>query len=412
MTGPIPAVPASAEPLDHTPAPLGIPERTHWVAIVALALGMFTLVTVEQLPIGVLTLMSTDLGVSEGAVGLAVTLPGILAGVVALLVPGATAALNRRTVLVLSLIAVIASCLISALAGSYATMLASRIFTGLAIGMYWPVLPLVAGAQARPENRATAFTIVYAGIGSALVLGLPLATWLGVALGWRGSFGATAALATIALIVVVVLVRPVPAVRPETLRSTFGAARIRGVRYAFVLTLVIITAQFVSYSYISPILQELGGVSVKNTSGILLLYGVLGIVGNFVAGPIIKRSPALAVLVLAGGVSIALILVAAFMNGPVSAFIIVCLWGLFGGMGSVSIQSLVSAEAGEREEAGTALNSAAFNVSIGMGAVIGGGIVDTVGLRPAVWVSVAGMLAGVAIIARFLALVHRRPSVS
>ncbi len=388
------------------------PEKTAWAAVAALALGMFTLITVEQLPIGVLTLISDDLHVSEGAVGLAVTFPGILAGVISLVVPGATAKLNRKSVLWLSLCTVFVSCAVSAVAPSFEVLLASRVLTGVAIGMYWPVLPIIASAQARPEHRATAFTLAYAGIGSALVLGLPLATWLGVVFGWRGSFAATGALAVLTLVVVLVLVRPVSSATVETLRSTFGAAKIRGVRYAFVLTLIIVTAQFLSYSYISPILQNIGGVPVEQTSTLLLAYGMLGIIGNFSAGPIIRRSPALAVLVLAGGVSLALVLVGFVMSAPLNALMIVCVWGLFGGMASVSIQALVSAEAGEREEAGTALNAAAFNVSIGLGAVIGGVIVDASGLHAAVSVSTVAMLVAVAIIVRFIALQHRRPSES
>lgn len=368
---------------------------------------MFTLVTIEQLPIGILTLVSNEFGVSRGQVGIAVTLPGVLAGIVALLVPGATASLNRKTVLVLSLGAVIASCALSAWAPSFWILLFSRVFTGLAIGMYWPVIPLVAGAQATPRHKATALTLVFAGIGSALVLGLPLATWLGVTFGWRGSFIATGILAVFTLAVVLMLVKPVPAARTETLRSTFGAAHIRGVRYAVVLTLTIVTAQFISYSYVSPILQDIGRVPVAQISGLLLVYGVLGIIGNFAAGPLLRRSAPLAVLVMAAGVAAALVLVGLVMDSPGNAFALLCLWGLFGGMMSVSIQGLVSSEAGDREEAGTALNSSAFNVSIGLGAVIGGVIVDTAGLMAAIWTSAVAMVMAVLIVARFIALRHR-----
>lgn len=412
ITGSIPVV--SADPEKSLPDPASLsapePEKSKWVAVVALALGIFTLVTVEELPIGVLTLMSDDLGVSRGTIGLAVTLPGVLAGIVAILVPAVTRALNRKTVLMWALAAVVVSCAISALAPSFEILLASRIFTGVAIGMYWPVLPLLATAQVRASDRTTALTIAYAGVGSALVLGLPLATWLGSLVGWRGSFAATGALALVTGIVALILVTPVRSLTVETIRSTLGAAKIRGVRYAFTLTLIIITAQFISYSYVSPILQDLGGVPVEQVSAYLLAYGVLGIVGNFAAGPLIKRSASFAVLVLAVGTSLGLVLVGVAMHSPLSALIIVCIWGLFGGMASVSIQAMVNAESGDRMEAGTALNSAAYNISIGGGAIIGGLIVDSAGLHAAIAVSAAAMLVSVLIIARFILLQHRRSS--
>ena len=118
----------------------------------------------------------------------------------------------------------------------------------------------------------------------------------------------------------------------------------------------------------------------------------------------------MAVLVLAVGTALSLILVATVMSAPVNALVIIAVWGFFGGMASVSIQSLVNAEAGDRVEAGTALNSAAFNISIGGGAIIGGLIVDSAGLRAAVWVSTAAVALGALIVTRFIALTHRRAS--
>src|SRR5690625_2129583 len=54
-----------------------------WISLIALAVGIFALITIEELPIGVLSVMAPDLGVSEGIAGLTVTIPGVLAGVVA-----------------------------------------------------------------------------------------------------------------------------------------------------------------------------------------------------------------------------------------------------------------------------------------------------------------------------------------
>ncbi|MCT1866625.1 MFS transporter [Dermabacter sp. p3-SID358] len=411
VTGSIPAINPEADPSSlPEAAPSNENERSNWIAVVALALGIFTLITIEELPIGVLTLISNDLGVSRGTVGLAVTLPGVIAGVVALLVPSVTRPLNRKTVLLLALLSVVVSCAVSFFSTSWPLFLASRLFTGIAIGMNWPVLPLVATGQVKKKDRTTAMTIAFAGNGSALVLGLPLATWLGTVFGWRGAFAATGILALIVGIVMIVMVRPVQSASVETVRSTLGAVRIRGVRYAFVLTLIIVTGQFISYSYVSPILQDFAHVDVERISMYLLLYGTLGLIGNFAAGPLIKRSAALAVLVLAVGSALALTLVATVMSAPTNALVIIAVWGFFGGMASVSIQSLVNAEAGDRVEAGTALNSAAFNISIGGGAIIGGLIVDSAGLRAAVWVSTAAIALGALIVTRFIALTHRRAS--
>src|SRR5699024_7575026 len=117
---------------EHAPTP--------WVAIGALALAIFVMITIEELPIGVLTLVSDDLGISSGVAGLTVTIPGVLAGVVAVLTPTLIGRLDRRLALVLALLLVFVSAAASALAPNLAVLLASRLFAGFAIGIFWALM--------------------------------------------------------------------------------------------------------------------------------------------------------------------------------------------------------------------------------------------------------------------------------
>ena len=54
-----------------------------WLAVTSIAVGTFAMVTTEFLPIGLLTAIAGDLGVSEGTAGLMVTVPGIVAAITA-----------------------------------------------------------------------------------------------------------------------------------------------------------------------------------------------------------------------------------------------------------------------------------------------------------------------------------------
>ena len=91
--------------MSHIDAPAAtepVTERTtlrHWLAVLSVAAGTFLVVTAEQLPVGLLTSIGGDLGVSKGTAGLMVTVPGLVAGVSALLVPVVIGRLDRRLVL-------------------------------------------------------------------------------------------------------------------------------------------------------------------------------------------------------------------------------------------------------------------------------------------------------------------------
>lgn len=378
------------------------------VSVIALAVGIFALVTIEELPIGVLSVMAPDLGVSEGIAGLTVTLPGVVAAIVALTTPVITRGLDRRTVLLIALGAVSVSSLLAVFSPGIIMLLVARLFAGIAIGMYWAVLPVVAVRQLPPEKSALALTITFSGSGGALVFGVPLVSWIGTHMGWRQAFVVVGVLALVLLVLVRLLVRPTRTGTAAGMSDVRAASRVRGVRFAIAFTALIITGHFISYSYVSPLLDELAGVPATSLSGLLLMFGLAGLVGNFAATPIIRRSPGVAVLLVACGMAVSVLALIVVVRTPVSAAVLMPFWGLYAGAASVCIQSFVTSEAGEYEETGTGLNSAMFNLSIALGALIGGRVVDgiSVGAAPVASLVLVGI--GILLAVRWLATPSRR----
>ncbi|MFC7376372.1 MFS transporter [Brachybacterium sp. GCM10030267] len=373
-----------------------------WAAVLSLAMGIFVLITIEELPIGVLSVMAPDLGVSEGVGGLAVTVPGILAGVVAVVTPVVVGTLDRRIVLVIALVSVVVSCALSVIAPSFTMLLLARLFAGIAIGLYWAVMAVVAVGQVPREQTARALTVAFAGSGSALVMGVPVATWIGTHLGWREAFGVVGGVAALVAVAIAVLVRPVHSAVKVTPAMMLVAARTRGVRYAVALTGLVVIAQFITYSYVSPILLERAGIAVTDIGPMLLTFGLAGLLGNFAVAPVLRRSAPLGVLVVSAGLGLSLLAVVALMQGTVSALAIMPVWGLFAGAAPVAIQAFVGTEAQDVMEEGTALNSAVFNTAIALGALIGGLIIDAAGQTTMILTSAVMVGAGVAVAVRYL----------
>src|SRR5689334_3852125 len=110
-----------------------------WLAVVTVAVGIFLLVTAEQLPIGLLTSVGSALDVSVGTAGLMVTVPGIVAAVSAPLIPVLVGTLDRRVLLVALMAVMTAANLFSTLATSFPVMLASRVLVGVTIGGFWAI---------------------------------------------------------------------------------------------------------------------------------------------------------------------------------------------------------------------------------------------------------------------------------
>ncbi|CAM4063988.1 MFS transporter [Helcobacillus massiliensis] len=393
-TGAIPVVP------EH-PEDTAEPARSNWLAVATLAIGIFVLVTIEELPIGVLTLISDDLGISRGSVGLAVTLPGVLAAAITLVTPRLSRGRDRRIIILVALAMVIVSCVLTAVSWDLVSLLFSRVFAGFGIGLYWAVMPLVAMGQVRSEQIPRALTIVFSGVGAALIFGLPLATWLGDSFGWRMAFVLVGAMSLVVGVIVLAIVTPSVSTAASTVRRTLGAITHPAIGTAVLLTALLLTAEFITYSYIRPILIDVAGVPGSSTSVYLMVFGTLGLVGNFAAGALVSRTPVLAILVLAIGSGLSVAALMWLMHGPVAAGIVLAAWGFFSGMISVSSQAMAQFRAGDRVDDATALNTAAATSAIAVGALIGGVLVDSFGLHAPMIASLVLTVMAVAVVLVF-----------
>ncbi|WP_448851539.1 MFS transporter [Corynebacterium sp. 335C] len=384
----------------------GAPARTPWAAVVALGLGIFIMTTMEQLPIGVLTLVARDLGASHALVGLGVSVPGVLAACTAVVAPKLVGRVDRRIVLAGALLAVLASGVMTSAAATPWFYLASRILVGLALGVFWSLLGATVTRLAAPGERPRALTVAFSGSAAAVVLGVPLATWLGESFGWRQAFSGVGVASGFIGLAVLLLLPRTPVARAVSFADIGRAWSIRGVRFGVVFTFLLVTAHFVAYTYASPLLQDRGGVAESGIAGVLLAFGVAGLVGNFLAGPLLRRSVAAAVVVLPAGILAALLAFRLLVDSPGSAVAAMVAWGLFAGAISVVSQAWVLGSAGDLSEPASGLNSGAFNFGIAAGAALGGQVAQ--GALPGTsWLgdgSAAVLAAGAAGVACALAL--------
>ncbi|MFI6309518.1 MFS transporter [Nocardia fusca] len=374
------------------------PERSRWAAVAAVALGTFLLVTAEQLPIGLLTSVGSALTVSEGAAGLMVTVPSIVAAFAALLVPMLVGSLNRR-ILLLGLMALMTVAnLGSALAPNFAVLVGSRVLVGIAIGGFWAVAGGLAVRLVVPEDVPRATAVIFGGVGAANVFGVPLGTLVGDLTDWRIAFSSLSVLGLATLITLLAVLpglTAAAAVRPKLLWTQF---RSRGVRIGIIATVLIVFGHFAAYTFVSPALQQLSGIDERYIGPLLFAFGVAGMIGNFVAGSALSRSTHRTVLTIAVALAVAMPLFQLLGGTTVGGIVLLIAWGLSYGGASVGLQTWMIKAAPRAVEAASSLWVAVFNLSIGLGALVGGVIVDTLTLPGVLWLGgVCALLAAVAI---------------
>ncbi|MGP3929097.1 MFS transporter [Nonomuraea sp. KM88] len=385
---------ASATPAPPSP---NVPLRS-WLAVIAVATATFAMVTVESLPVGLLTAISGGLGVSPGLAGLTVTLPGLLAAISAPVLPILIRRLDRRLVLLSLLTVMLAATLTSALAPNFGVLLASRVFVGIAIGGFWALAASVAVRLVPERHIPRATSLAFGGATAANVLGAPAATLIGGLTDWRIAFGVVAALGALVAVALYALLPKLPATTTVSPRTLVAQLRNPAVRAAVTATFLLVGAHWAAFTFISPILQQTSGLDATLIGPAQLAFGVAGILGTFVAGSAAARDPRRALIGAGALLAASLALFPLVGATPAGGLVLLVVWGLaFGGV-PVGVQSWIFKAAPEAAEAATALNTSMFNLAIAAGAAVGGVIVSMTGTTGVLWIGAAlGVVAGLAV---------------
>ncbi|WP_409057730.1 MFS transporter [Streptomyces sp. SYP-A7185] len=377
-------------------APLARPQGFLPLSVLAVAATTFSVVTTEMLPVGLLTSLSSGLGVSDGTAGLTVTLPGVVAALAALLLPVAVRRADRRTVLCALMVLLAAANLLAALAPDFGVLLGARVLVGICIGGVWAVAAGLGVRLVRAEDAGRATTVIFSGIAVASVLGVPAGTFLGELAGWRWAFAVMAAFALAVAGLLAVLLPPLPASAALRLGTFPGLLRGARLRAGLLVVLFLVTGHFAAYTYVRPVLERVPDLGAGPVSGLLLVYGVAGIAGNFAGGALAARDPRRALLAISAGLAaVVLLLGPAGGSLPASVALLVA-WGLAYGGVSVATQQWVLAAAPRAREAASALFAGVFNAAIALGALTGGLVADGFGTTRVLWLG--GGLAALALL--------------
>ncbi|MEV4510673.1 MFS transporter [Dactylosporangium sp. NPDC049525] len=354
-------------------------ERRANAALAALSVATFTFVTVEVMPIGLLTLIADDLGRTRAEVGLLLT--GYAAVVVLLSVPMAalTRKMPRRLLLGATLGVSAAATAVSALAQNYATLLGARLVVGLTQALFWSIVASTATAMFPPSQRGRTVARMSIGASLAPVLGVPLGTWLGQQLGWRAAFWVMAVVGAATCAAVVALL---PAALPSGATAARAVAPDRR-RYLLLLlvTAVGITGAMAAQTYVTPFLLDVTHFAASSLGPLLLVSGAGGVVGTLVVARFLDRHPwpALAVpLALLCAMAVVL-----FTAGTVQVLAVIALavTGAAYAAFAAGVQSRVLQVAPGTTDMASAGSSAAFNIGISAGSFIGGVIIEDVNVR-------------------------------
>ncbi|WP_431876971.1 MFS transporter [Amycolatopsis sacchari] len=361
-----------------------------WLGVAAITASLFVFVTTELMPVGLLTPLSAGLSVSVGVAGMMVTLYGISAGAGVPFLVAWSRTVNRRALLATLLAVMAAGNLVTAVSPNFPVVLAARLVTGFAHGVFWAIGVAMAMRLVPGEKASKAAAVVLSGMSIATVVGMPLGTFIESLTGWRATFLIWSGLSVAVFLAVVLTLPSLPSQSAIPVREVF-ALPIRNGRLRGVMTTVAlyVLGHFGAYTFIRPFMEQRAGASAAWVTGLLIVFGIGGALGNFAAGHTAGRNPRATFVVACTGLVASLLLLLVTGGSLVGLAVAVVLWGTSFGAANLCQVNMMLAAAPDTFEAAMSLNTMGYNISIALGALLGGLFAGGFGPAGAVWFGVA-----------------------
>ncbi|CAI0889874.1 MFS transporter [Serratia liquefaciens] len=360
------------------------PNKTdvYWGGVFAMTLCVFVLIASEFMPVSLLTLIASDLHITEGLAGQGIAISGALAVLTSLTISHVAGDLNRKYLLLGLTVLMAISGIVIAMAPNYPVYMLGRALIGVVIGGFWSMSAATA-IRLVPQHQVTrALAIFNGGNALATVVAAPLGSYLGTTVGWRGAFLCLVPLAMAAFIWLWVSL-PMMDIdkKQKPQRSVLRLFRVSIVPTGLMACGLFFMGQFALFTYVRPFLETVARVGPSGLSLILLAIGVAGFVGTMFVSTFLNArfyQTLIMIPLLMAATAGTLLLVG---HSIWAVAILLSLWGLLATAAPTGWWTWIARALPEDAEAGGGLMVAVIQFSIALGSTAGGLIFDSLGWR-------------------------------
>lgn len=346
-----------------------------WLPLLGMAFSAFVVNTSEFMPIGLLTNIAADFGITEAHAGLLISVYAWVVMLLSLPLMLLVCRMEMRKLLLCTL-ALFGVCqILSTVSTSFGALMASRIGVACSHAVFWSIASPIAVRVVSEEHRPLALSVIVTGSSVAMIFGLPLGRAIGLHIGWRMTFLCVGLLAFAIFAYLLKVVPKLPSRQTFTLRELPRLLRNPLLLGIYWLAALVATAYYTGYSYIEPFLKQVAQLPENWITMTLALFGVSGILGSFLFSWFYNRFPHTFIKLSLGGIAGALLLLypASFHAGAV--ILLCCFWGVAATAFNIVCQAeIIKHTQQEATAVAMSIFSGIFNLGIGSGTLLGGAV--------------------------------------
>ena len=254
----------------------------NWLPLIGITISVFIFNMSEFMPIGLLTDISMDLGITESKAGMIISIYAWAVAILSLPIMLLLRKMEYRRMLLMCIALFAGFQILSGISDSYEMLIMARLGVAVSHSIFWSIATPLAVRVVTMEYRRLAISMVATGTSIAMIAGLPIGRMIGLAMGWRASFISIAIVAIFALILLVIVFPRVENPGTFTLRRLPELFRNKALVGIYVVIAIFVTGYYTGYSYIEPFMIQIANLSESMTTVGLTIFGFAGIVGSFV----------------------------------------------------------------------------------------------------------------------------------
>lgn len=346
-----------------------------WFPLIGLTCAAFIFNTSEFIPIGLLSDIAKDFKITEAHAGLLISVYAWIVTLLSLPLMLLVSKIELRKLLLFTLVLFVGFQVFSSVSANYGALMASRIGVACTHSVFWSIVSPLAVRIVPDKNRPLALSMIVTGTSVAMILGLPLGRIIGLHIGWRMAFLCVGVFAFITFLYLIFVLPKVPSRGGFSLHRLPVLLKNKLLVGLYLLSFAIATSYYTGYSYIEPFLKQVAGLKDSWITSTLMIFGGAGILGSLFFSKYYGKYPYAFVGIVIFSVSFCLILIYPFSFNSYLIILLCAFWGMAVTAFNVAMQAeIINNSPQSATPVSMSIFSGIFNLGIGCGTLIGGGI--------------------------------------
>lgn len=342
--------------------------RVYILAVTTFAVGL-----VELIVGGILPTIAEDLNVSLATAGQLITIFALVYAISAPVLLSLTAKVERKRLYLISLFIFTLGNLMTYFSTTFSIVMIARIFTAMSTALVIVLSLTITTKIVEPRHRAKALGLIFVGVSSALVIGVPMGIFVAEAFGWRAVFLGIALLSTVSMILIALLLEKMPVVEVVPLKAQIKSLANLKILSAQLTTLFMLAGHYMLYAYLTPFLVEAFDMSASWISICYLIFGIASVSGNALGGWLgDKIGTGKAILLIVSTFAVVLFSIPYTIVALPLFLIVTILWGALSWALTPPLQNYLIQTDPKTSDIQQSLNTAALQIGISIGSAVGG----------------------------------------